>query len=464
MTARSRAASAGPARGNAPRIYLTIELGRRELENRIFVGLSAVARGLTATLVYHKDPFLFAAPPGLILHKDHGAGSRWDIPQLARNGHRIHALDEEGLIVTDEAVYANHRMHPAVLGVLDTAFTWGERHLARFQSGAVPAVLATGHPKIDVMRAAGRKMRRDEGDILVNTRFPYAIMPPDRFERELGNLRVLGFLKSEADEARFRRTVAGDRRILAAFEELLGLLEAAEMPTRLRPHPAEDREYYERLLHGWHHIRLDDSASLTESFRRARLVVHDGCTTAIEACAFGLPVLGLRPDGLEDPYPDFANRFSANVSGPAALLEMVKSENAAALTVDADARSFIANLSGPLATDRILDRMLETSDLPGPRRRTLPLSPALGWGHMKTRIGLAAGGMPMAGAGRLESTPLGNWARFRAVRERKFATLPFGEGLAAVIREVAALAPERFDGLDWAVRRETDHAMTLHPL
>ena len=68
---------------------------------------------------------------------------------------------------------------------------------------------------------------------------------------------------------------------------------------------------------------IDRSQDLREQIIWADYVIHDGCTTAIEAKYLGKKVLGLRPSLSPPFYDNFANQFSENYDTAESIINAI---------------------------------------------------------------------------------------------------------------------------------------------
>jgi hypothetical protein len=86
-------------------------------------------------------------------------------------------------------------------------------------------------------------------------------------------------------------------RTLPAYVELVHKL-AAERPDVtfvLRPHPTDDVTYFEAVFGGVPNIKVVREGTVAPWLLACRAMIHDGCTTGIEAHLFGRPVINYVP-------------------------------------------------------------------------------------------------------------------------------------------------------------------------
>jgi hypothetical protein len=69
----------------------------------------------------------------------------------------------------------------------------------------------------------------------------------------------------------------------------------------VRPHPAEDPNFYILILAGLKNVNVDKTGAVHPWIMAADLIIHDGCTTAIEAFLAEVPVVNYKSTATE-PY------------------------------------------------------------------------------------------------------------------------------------------------------------------
>jgi hypothetical protein len=91
--------------------------------------------------------------------------------------------------------------------------------------------------------------------------------------------------KDEIKRMRFVEQWAGENIILANFIKLIHKL-SINFPGKnfvLRPHPGEDIELYKTVFSGVKNIFVVKKGAVSQWIMASELVIHDGCTTAIES-------------------------------------------------------------------------------------------------------------------------------------------------------------------------------------
>jgi hypothetical protein len=160
------------------------------------------------------------------------------------------------------------------------------------------------------------------------------------------------------------------RSILGDFETLIQALDRAfpDFTIIVRPHPAENQEVYHRVASTCEHVRVINEGNVVPWLLASKVLVHNGCTTGIEAFALDVPAVAYRARKHEQYDRDFhqlPNRLSHecfNLDEVKVTLEKILSGQ---LGIDVgDERKALMNKhlaaqDGPLACERIVDVLEE---------------------------------------------------------------------------------------------------------
>ncbi|MDF1622648.1 MAG: hypothetical protein P1V33_04150 [Pseudohongiella nitratireducens] len=303
-------------------IFLPIEIKRREFLAKLNLAIRLCDCNYQVVLGYQDEEVFFRGLPGFYLLKDHAYSSESRIQRIAsdRDGIYISALDEEGLI-TEERAYVNHRGSKSLLDSMSAVFLWGKEQLdlvSRISDKKENKYIVGGlsfdiYSKLANLKAnINKKSKNGPVRILINTRFPY--INGFRGGGEVEVLKHVGLLKNESDMQILHSRIKDDALIFKEFDKLVkALANDDRFFLTIRPHPAEDAELYREYEKIGSNILVRDDVRLVDQILSNDCVVHDGCTTAIEAVALGVPALGLRPEGLSvHAYNPYANKFSIN--------------------------------------------------------------------------------------------------------------------------------------------------------
>ncbi len=371
-------------------LLLPVETTNREFDGKLLLAVKAIERGYTAVIGSHTalDAMLPAFPRAIYLSKAARSGSERVFDLLEGLGHVIVALDEEALVrLPDEAFHL--RLDPTTFNRPRLLYAWGKSNAEVWRSykayGGAPIVEA-GNPRIDMLRPEIREFNRDECEALRHE-FGRFILLSSNFA--LVNHFIPGHVRNlvgkTADETKAAPVKTGfmdhKRKLFAQFLAFVPDLAAAISPNRLviRPHPSENKTAWEQAAGGAPNVTVIHRSSMAPWLMAAQALVHNGCTSAIEASVLGTPALAYRPQrsafDLELP-----NSLSVACGSVAALVAECRNRlagdkpRAGGPTPEqsAIAEQHIASLTGRLAVDRILDSFAEFGAVLAARQPSAP--------------------------------------------------------------------------------------------
>ena len=311
----------------APPLIIPVENQVRELDAKLLLACLAAQRGFESILGSHREIDLRIAsfPRGLYLNKSMTARNLNMFHILRRLGHLILAWDEEALVHLPPEIYYSRRLSPEAIGFLSHLFAWGEENaeLWRLWPHLPPdlPIHVTGNPRNDMLRPElrafydedVRRIRERYGDyLLVNTNFNHvnAFFPAQNLFRP-GTLEAgrpvfgkagvgmpLDFARAlhEQKTAVFRAFLQVIPEIARAFPRLSVIV---------RPHPTEGQAVYRETARGLENVHVTNEGNVVPWLRGARALVHNGCTTGVEAYVMRIPAFTYRPsvsEAIDDTF------------------------------------------------------------------------------------------------------------------------------------------------------------------
>jgi surface carbohydrate biosynthesis protein len=313
-----------------PHVCLIVDNPLRDLEGLVLLGRQLATKGVRVTLVpmYEQGFDVPALQPDLVLVNYTRPNNADLIKSYKRAGILIGVLDTEGIGGKNAAQFAEMVKTAGCTDLLDLYCVWGQAQYSAFlKHGTVKTDLlhATGCPRYDFCappwRAALPKPSISGGYVLINTNFPTV------------NPRFSSSSAHEEDamvKAGFTRDFA--RRFIAdaglAYRGVLDMsIKLAKHFTDvqfvLRPHPFEDVRSYDPLAELPNAHVIQDGTSL-EWINGARLLIHQNCSTAIEAVMLKVEPLSIEWFNTSALRLDAATSVSRSAGSEADLIDLVR--------------------------------------------------------------------------------------------------------------------------------------------
>jgi surface carbohydrate biosynthesis protein len=377
-----------------PVLLIPVENQVRELDAKLLLACVAAKRGLTSIIGPKREieNRIASIPRGIFLSKSLRIVKRKFFPISRLLGHEIVAWDEEALVHLPPETYFTRRLSPVGLEHVSHLFAWGEdnvelwRQYPQLSSGT--PIHVTGNPRVDLLRPdmqayyereAGQIRQAYADFILINTNFNHvnAFYPAQNLFQPV---------KEPGDEAEFGQAARGMTREYAlgfrdhkqvVFEDFQRLIPALDksFPGHtivVRPHPTEKQEVYQKIAARCQRVKVTNEGNVVPWLMAARVLIHNGCTTGVEAYVMRVPAVSYRStinDYYDDGFYKLPNRLSHQCFDfkelETTLARILNGELGAA---DGEDRKkliehYLAAQDGPLACERIVDVLEKIADM-----------------------------------------------------------------------------------------------------
>jgi surface carbohydrate biosynthesis protein len=300
-------------KNQASTLIIPVESQVRELDAKILLSCVAAERGFPVIIGSRAFTHFQAAsiPRGIYLAKSMRSLSNSMFKILRQLGHEIIAWEEEALVHPPAATYFSLRLSPLTIKNVSHVFAWGQENVDLLrQYPALPENLPihiTGNPRGDMLRSEIRpyfateveRLRNLYGDfILINTNFsdvnPYiphvGLFLPTKNHLKPARLGQAGMgMSREFAEGLRDHKLA----ILGDFKQLIPMLEQAfpELTIVVRPHPSESYQLYHEIAAKCPRVIITNQGNVIPWLLAAKAMVHNGCTTGLEAYVLGAPAI-----------------------------------------------------------------------------------------------------------------------------------------------------------------------------
>ncbi len=362
-------------------LIIPVENQVRELDAKLLLSCVAAERGFSVVLgsrffIHLALPFLSR---GVVIAKSMRSVSRLTLMLTRRLGHDIVAWDEEGLVRFLSPEYYAWRYSTDAFGTVSHLFTWGQDDANLFSqypgyNGA--PIYVTGNPRIDLLRQELRGYFQEEVEalqrkhgkfILVNTNFSFV----NAFVPGLNLIQRTGFGRSTKVSRtgfglspEFAEGMANHQKaIYEAFRELVPQL-GRWFPDKtivLRPHPSEDRDVWRDVVADQQNVRVIHDGNVVPWLMACEVLVHNGCTTAVEAAMLKTPLITYQPVRSAAYDYDLPNSLSHRAFACCEVREKLDDViRGRAQSLEQGTRQRIlsrhlAPTTGALASDRVVD-------------------------------------------------------------------------------------------------------------
>jgi surface carbohydrate biosynthesis protein len=303
-------------------LLIPVENQVRELDPKLLLACVAAQRGFSSIvgsrreMEFNIDSF----PSAIYLSKSMTIRSLLFFRIARHFGHKIVAWDEEALVHLPPATYFSRRLDASAIKYVLNLFAWGQDNVELWQqyphTPSDTPIHAVGNPRSDMLRTEIRSyyakdaeaLRRKHGDfILVNTNFNHVnAFGPD--------INLFMPVKKPGGKARFGRAARGMSReyakglwehkhaVFAHFKELIPALEEAfpRYTIVVRPHPTENHDVYKDIATRCRRVEVTNEGNVVPWLMAAKALVHNGCTTAVEAYVMNIPAISYRASVNED--------------------------------------------------------------------------------------------------------------------------------------------------------------------
>jgi surface carbohydrate biosynthesis protein len=369
-----------------PMLLIPVENQVRELDPKLLLACIAAERGFSSIVGSRREiEFnITSFPKSIYISKSMKSGNGRFFRILRKLGHDVVAWDEEALVHLPREIYYSRRLCPEAMGFVSHLFAWGEDNAEMWRSyrplPATKPIQVTGNPRVDLLRpeirpfyqSEAEKLRARYGEfILINTNFNHVnafspfqnlFLPRTSGEKEPGfGEAAKGMPREYAEGLRAHKQI-----LFESFQQMIPVLNQSfeDTPIVVRPHPTENPEVYRRIADQCPKVQVNNQGNVVPWLMATKAVIHNGCTTGLEAFVMGVPAVSYRPTTNDNYDMDFyrlPNLLSHQCFSLEELLQLLERTLAGDIGLpDGDevkplVESHLTGLQGPLASERIVD-------------------------------------------------------------------------------------------------------------
>ncbi len=301
-------------------LILPMEIVERELAGKLLLASEALRYGFKCVIGTKRSVFDAAShlPTGVMMLKSIIPSEIDTMRRLKAAGHTLVCLDEEGLIQTDLHRMARLRFSDDTVQETDLILCWGQKQqdvLRKAFPAFAPRFQATGSPRADLWKPRFHAFYQKDVDALRHRFGEYIFLPssfgwPNHHMGPQGALDILRQDKMVRDDKDLEYFQCYQAYTTAVFESFLAGLPALsrtfpDTTIIIRPHPSERHETWHNAAKGLENVKVVYEGTVAPWLLAARVILHCGSTTGVEAHLMGRPVISW------DPAPEAESRLHA---------------------------------------------------------------------------------------------------------------------------------------------------------
>lgn len=307
-----------------PTLHIIMEIKSRELEGRTLLALEAATRGFQV-IIGHKSDVIEGIkkgilPSGIYFEKSLSRGKETKLLNALKTNNILVSQDEEGgLLDRTFDRFLTIRSSPETVDMADAIFCWGNHDFEAWQRhypDSSHKIFITGSPRVDYWRQDFKAYFKRKIDsikyeyknfILVSSNFASANSYLN-LEEQIAQGKRNGSISTAEDELIFKNKAIANRQMFFKFVELINYIAEKHQDTCfvVRPHPAEKISGWESNIKNTKNIQVVFEGGISSWVHASTAVLHNGCTTGIEAYVSGVPAIAYVP------FESLANREIPN--------------------------------------------------------------------------------------------------------------------------------------------------------
>lgn len=367
---------------NKPWLYIPIETKVRELYGKTLLSCFAALRGFNVVIGPKKDIHARISffPKGIVFNVGLAKNLAKNARKYKESGHKVAAIDEEGIVTLNDDLYLHHRISEETLDVTDMVFCWGKHQadlIARKSNGSNCKIFTTGNPRFDMLRPEYRtifnkdveKIKKKYGNfILVNTNFGHG----NHFAGEdflLKSFHEKGWMGNPEDKDFFLQNVQWQKKMLKEFQEIIPELSKnfKDRNIIIRPHPSENHDFWKKVARNFPNVSVVHSGNVIPWLIATDVLIHNGCTTAVESFLLGTKAVAYRPFIVPEQETELPNKISQEIHSMTELIDNLNKIKNNLVSDDRESKKeylnlYLSGIDGKTASENIAYHLFDNAN------------------------------------------------------------------------------------------------------
>lgn len=316
-------------------LYLPIEIYSREFYSKLYLAFEASLKGYVVLIgpEYNINLFIKFLPKGFYL----GNGFHLKASNFAKiaksYGHIVLSHDEEGLVRLKSKYYREYRVNDSIEKFSDYLLCWGRNHSKILKNFfKKKKILSVGNHRIDLLNNANflfssevKSIKKKFGNyVLINGSFGSANhMNGENYL--LKNLEERGWFDDTKKKNYQLRRIAFQKKIFYQMMNLSIDIARSGQKVLVRPHPSENIRIWKNYTKEFSDkIKIIRSGNVIPWIIASKLIIHNGCTTAIESYLLKKQIISFRPFVEKNVESILPNALGVTLSKKKEIVEFIK--------------------------------------------------------------------------------------------------------------------------------------------
>lgn len=292
-------------------VIFPVQMKVREFKSRLLMAYCAAKSGYVALIGDMQTIYKYydELPNSLVVEKHLVPGfiDKY-IDRANAKKNKVAICDEEGIYI-DPDRYFHTRVSEKHLPSIQSVYMWGSQQSNDIELRVKPRFykkfITTGTPKFDLTKIGLRDCYSDEvaeikksfGDfILINSSFS-VVNSYLNTDDIAAFYKMRGVIRSDSQLEFAYRRYQHIKDVFPVFLKSVKKL-CNDFPAEtfiVRPHPTEKPSIWESELDKLKNVHVVHRGDSNAWALASKLVIHNNCTTGLEACSLGKPVISYRP-------------------------------------------------------------------------------------------------------------------------------------------------------------------------
>lgn len=310
-------------------LYVLLEIKARELEGRTLLALEAASRGFRVVIGRNGQIKTLLnsgkLPPGIYFDKSLTRGKEKQIKAAINRSCILASQDEEaGLLDLSYEKFISVRSTTETVGMASSIFCWGKHDYeawTRHYPDSLQKIHVSGSPRIDFWRPDFDNYFQDQIKS-IRARFGKFVLISSNFtqanhymteEERINRAKRIGVIRNEEDVNIKRSSIKDRIKMFNCFVNLINNLSDLykDIQFVIRPHPSEKISGWTSKLAKRDNINVVFEGSISPWVRASTAIIHNACTTGIEAYVAKVPAIAFLPFK-SDRSDKIPNKMSIN--------------------------------------------------------------------------------------------------------------------------------------------------------